>query len=261
MQEKTKPRVLLFDIETAPNIAYIWRLWTETTNMEMVESDWYVLCWCAKWLDEDRIYVDALPFHKELYKADKTNDRLVLESLRGLLDQADIVVAHNAIKFDVKKVNTRLVYHRLSPPAPFKVVDTLYMAKRYFSFTSNKLNDLGVFLGVGQKEETGGFQLWKDCLAGKKDAWKKMVKYCAGDVKLLEQVYYLLAPFSPSLPNFGAYMDGPVCARCGSTNLIKQGFAYTNLSKFQRWQCKDCGAWSRSRKRERPDSAILNVAK
>ena len=178
-------KILFFDIETAPCKAYIWSLWQEVTSADFIEQDWYILCWSAKWLGEKKILHDFLPNHA-LYKKDPTNDKEILETLWKLLDEADIVVAHNGEKFDKRKVNTRFIINGMKPPSPYRMIDTRIAAKRYFAFTSNRLNDLGKFLHLGKKVDTGGFSLWKQCLAGDLNAWKRMVKYCDGDITLLE---------------------------------------------------------------------------
>lgn len=253
MQHKT----LLLDVETAPNMGYIWALYQKIYSMEMLAHDWYILCWCAKWLGDKKIHRSALPDH-DLYTKQPTNDIEVMKPLWDLLNEAEIVVAHNAVQFDVKRINTRFLLHNLPPPAPFKVVDTLKVARRHFAFTSNKLNDLGQLLDVGKKEHTGGFRLWADCLAGKKSAWKKMVSYCSQDVYLLEKIYKALMPYAKGMPNVSVYVDEVICPKCGSDNVVKRGYSYTNISKFQRWVCKDCGSWSRERKRVKPKNDILS---
>jgi hypothetical protein len=37
-----------------------------------------------------------------------------------LLDRADVVVGHNADKFDVRKGNARFIAHGLPPPPPYR---------------------------------------------------------------------------------------------------------------------------------------------
>ena len=52
-----------------------------------------------------------------------------------------------------------------------------------------------------------------------------------------------------------------VCPNCASSNLGKRGFTYTNVSKFQRYICKDCGAWSRGRSNlANRDNAVVGNA-
>jgi hypothetical protein len=245
-----KPKILLFDIENAPNTAYIWGLWQETTSAEMVDTAWYILCWSAKWFKEKQIFSSALIDFPSEFKKNPENDKPLLLKLWKLLDEADIVVAHNGVQFDTRKVNARFIMNGMTPPSPYKVVDTLLAARRHFFFTSNKLTDLGKYLGCGEKVDTGGFKLWKKCMIGDKAAWAHMVKYCKNDIILLEKIYIKLLPYIENHPNLGVYLneEEQVCPNCGSKHIEKRGFSYTNVSKYQRYVCKDCGKWSRGRK-------------
>lgn len=246
---KNGPRVLFLDIETAPNLVWMWSMWQEWTSTEMQSESWYILCICSRWLGDKNVMSFALPDYP-LYKKEQENDIEILKAVRKLLDEADIVVGHNAAAFDIKKINARFAKHGIPPPSPYKVVDTLLSARKNFAFTSNKLADLGKYLGLGQKVETGGFKLWKQCMAGDKSAWKKMVDYCKNDVVLLEKVYLKLLPYMESHPNCGIYFDSDdaKCPNCGKETLTKNGFAYNNSAKYQRYVCNSCGAWSRGRK-------------
>jgi hypothetical protein len=242
------PKVLFLDIETSPSLAWIWSLWSEVKSMDFVEKNWYILCFAAKWLGEEETMYGSLP-HYERYKTDPTDDFDLVKDLASLLDEADIVVAHNAKKFDLPKINTRLVINGIQTPSQYKVVDTLLVARSNFKFTSNRLNDLSQFLGLGEKADTGGFDLWKMVMAGDRQAWDDMCDYCIHDVTLLEGIYHKLTPFAKGMPNFGIYMDGQeVCTACGSKNIKANGHAYTKVGKYQRYICKDCGKSSRSRK-------------
>ncbi len=241
------PKILLLDIETAPNLAYIWDLYLELRSMDMIEREWYILCWAAKWLNDKKIIKYALPDFPKEYKKNPENDKFLLEKLRDLLDEADIVITHNGVSFDEKKINAKFLVHGIKPPSPFKSIDTYLIAKKKFGFTSNKLGDLCRTLGIGSKLSTGGFSLWRKCMRGDKPSWKIMIKYNSRDIMLLEKVYLKMLPFIDSHPNLGVYLDGddPKCPNCGSNKLQKRGFAYTASFKYQRVQCTACGAWSK----------------
>jgi len=244
-----EPKILLFDIENSPSSAFIWGLYQEVLSQDMLSENWYMLCWSAKWLGEKEIYTSALPDFKSYYKKHPEDDKLILQKLWKLLDEADIVIAHNGRQFDVRKSNARFIINNMPPPSPYKVIDTLLEARKHFFFTSNKLNDLGKYLGVGQKVETGGFKLWKQCMAGDLVAWEKMVRYCKNDIILLEKIYLKIRPFMSTHPNLNIYTNNsdPKCPKCSSSHIKREGFSYTDICKYQRYSCKDCNGWFRGR--------------
>lgn len=242
-QMNTKePRILLFDIETAPNLGYVWAKYEQ--NVIEYESEWYMLCFAYKWLGEKTVYAKGLHDYK-LYKKEPDNDRELVKDLWKLFNEADIIIAHNGNSFDIKKTNARFLVHGLKPPSPYKTIDTKLVAKRYFNFNSNKLDDLGRHLGVGRKVDTGGFDLWMGCMTGDISSWRKMIRYNKMDVSLLERVYNIVKPWIVNHPNVGLYRDTKhACPNCGGEHLQKRGLARTRVSTRQRYQCVDCGAWS-----------------
>jgi len=247
-----KPKILFWDIETAPNTAYIWGLWNEVTSMDFIRDNWYVLCWSAKWLGEKKIMSAAINGPGE-------NDESIIKKLWDLLNQADIIVAHNGVKFDCRKANTRFIKYGLNPPTPSKVIDTLKEARKYFYFTSNRLGDLGKILGVGEKAQTGGFNLWKQCMNGDKKAWNKMVKYCKQDTRLLENVYLKLRPYMTNHPNIGVINGAAVCPKCGSYNIQYRGYTITSANKYRRFQCQECGGWGKESTKIKQNKTLRNT--
>lgn len=228
------------------NLSYVWGKYEQ--NVIAVERHWHMLTFAWKWMGEEKTHVLSLPDFP-LYKKDKTNDKELVEALWKLFDEADVIIAHNGNSFDIKKVNARFLKHGLKPPTPYKTIDTKLVAKRYFLFDSNKLDDLGDYFGIGRKINTGGFSLWLDCEAGKKDAWKLMCKYNKQDVVLLEKVYERMLPFMTDHPNYNLLLGTThSCPNCGQNKLQSRGVAITRVSKCKRYQCIGCGAWSQGDK-------------
>jgi len=245
----SKPRILLFDIETQANKIYAWGKYEQ--NAIAYAQHWYMISFAWKWLDEKQVYVKALPDYPKLYKSDPTNDNNLVNDLWKLFDEADVVMGHNAKKFDVKKTNARFIKHEMKPPSPYQVIDTRDVAKRYFRFDSNKLDDLGDYLGIGRKINTGGFDLWLGCEAGDKKSWDKMKKYNKQDIVLLEKVYRRMLPHMNNHPNI-ALLTGNLrgCPNCGSLHIHQKGERVTRTTVYHRYQCQQCGSWSSSPKRE-----------
>lgn len=244
---KDFPKVLLFDIETSPLSAYVFQksVWRTNVTDEQVISEWYMICWSAKWLYDDEIMSDRLT-GKEAINED---DKRISESLWDLFDEADIVIAHNGDGFDVPNMNTRFIVNNLPPPSPYKTIDTKSVATAQFGFTHNSLNALAKIFGFEAKKETD-FQLWKSCRVGDEEALSYMLEYNKGDVTLLEKVYLRLRPWIRNHPNIGLYIDSDstVCPNCGSEDIkwTDNKFHYTGVSKFPLFVCK-CGAYGRGR--------------
>jgi len=236
-------KILLFDIETASNIAYVWGKWEQ--NVIAYQKEWYMLSFSAKWLGEKKYITKGLCDYKS-FKKDRTDDKELVKDLWELFNEADIIIAHNGDSFDIKKSNARFAYHKLNPPAPYKTVDTKKVAKKYFSFNSNSLTDLGEHFKLGKKLETGGFDLWLGCMAGDKKSWKTMLDYNKQDVVLLEKVYLKLRNWMTNHPRLEENKEGEyICSVCGGKHMQKRGFGITRTSRYQRLQCQSCGAWDR----------------
>lgn len=243
-----KPKVLVFDIETAPILGYVWNLWENNLALNQIKSDWYVLAWAAKWLGE--------PPSKIMYQDQRKapnieDDKELLKGIWKLLDEADVVITQNGKSFDQKKLNARFIINGFKPPSSFKHIDTREIAKRRFGFTSNKLEYMSHKLCKKYRKlkhpEFSGFELWTECLAGNKKAWAEMEKYNKHDVLALEELYTHLQPWDNSF-NPNLYSDSlEVRCACGSDDIHKNGFCYTSVGKYQRYSCAKCGAEVRGR--------------
>ncbi len=235
----TKVKKLLLDIETAPLTVLCWGMFKQNIGLNQIVKDWRILTYAAKWVGDTTSYWDS---------TEKSKSELgLLETLWELLDEADIVIAHNGDRFDIPKVNGKFLEYGLSPPSPYKTVDTLKVVRKNFKLTSNKLDYVSRYLGSDGKMQTGGMQLWVDCMAGVHKAWVKMVDYNIKDVLELERVYLEILPWISTHPNVALYDDeaDTVCPKCGGKHIHFRGYAYTGTSKFRRFQCQDCGGWGR----------------
>lgn len=241
-------RILLFDIENAPMLSYIWQLRTDYVSPTFVTKRSFLLSWAAKWADQKTVKSDVLDTHE----AKRQDDRRIVKSLGDLVRQADIVVAHNSDRFDVPVLAGRLLQLDEEPLGPVRTIDTLKLAKRTFKLASNRLDFIARAVGVETKIDTS-FDLWERCYRGESNALKQMRRYNKQDVVVLEQVFDRLKPHAKGLPRLvdGGYEGERVCPYCGEESLQKRGYHRTNASTFQRWHCQECGRWSRSRSAEK----------
>lgn len=241
-------KVLIFDIETAPMLGWVWSLWDNNVALNQLQKDWYVLSFSAKWLGDP---ASKIMYADQRYSKTIENDLAILKRIWKLLDEADVVITQNGKKFDVKKLNARFIIHGLQPPSSYRHIDTLVIAKRHFAFSSNSLEYMTNLLCTKHKKtksaKYNGFTLWSECMKGNKDAFEEMKKYNCMDVMSLEELYYKLIPWDNTL-DFSVYHEEPAMfCSCGSTSFKKNGYAYTSTGKFQRLACTECGSEKRSK--------------
>lgn len=245
MVKTRKGEVILFDIETAPSLGYYFNLYQEGNILE-VKEHWYLLSFAWKKLGEKKTHVLCLD---DFTGTKEKKQRDLVKALWEMADGADVLIAHNGRAFDIKKMNALFVKHELKPPTPRKDIDTKLVAKRYFKFDSNSLDNLADYLGIGRKLQTGGKDLWFKCMEGDKKAWSIMCKYNVWDVVLLEKVYLRLRPFIENHPNMNLLQGTMVCCPlCGSSHITKHKARPTKVGWKQQWQCQDCGGYTTDNK-------------
>jgi uncharacterized protein YprB with RNaseH-like and TPR domain/rubredoxin len=232
-----KAKVLFFDVETSPLLGYSWRMY-DSSLLKVVEGR-RVLSVAWKWQGKAA----------EAHSLRTRTEEQLLRDIYKQLENADVVVSHNGDKFDHRVLNASFVKHGFRPVKPPVSIDTLKAARTYFSFTSNRLGDLGEYFGFGNKVQTGGVQLWLRCLAGETAAFRQMERYNKHDVLLLEKIYNKLKPWIRNHPDLvkltakQVVREAVACPTCGSKHTQRRGRWATVASVSARHQCQDCGHW------------------
>ena len=249
------PKILSLDIETALMEVYVWGLYKQQISHKNIVNDWFVLCWAGKWLFKDKVISDTLLPKEAIAK----NDERIIKSVWKILDEADIVITHNGIRFDHRKLNARFIYYGLVKPSPYLTIDTLRVAQKELATSSHKQDYLTKYLKLPEKLHTE-IELWYDCMKGKR--LKEMVKYCRRDVRGLEEMYLTLRSWISNHPNLPIFTDvrGAACPACMNQDLKWKGFHVTPTGRYKTFRCNKCGAVGRSRnadnKNQRKDGLV-----
>lgn len=259
-------KILLLDIETAPMEVYCWQLWKNNITPGQVIKPWSMLSWSAKWLFSPEVFSQVVT-PKDAFNR---QDADILPKMWELLDEADIVIAHNGDQFDIKHLNTRFLMNDMYRPSPYRTIDTLQVARRAFMMPSFKLDEMNKMLGLSVKRPTN-MQLWADCVQNKiesADALVRMQEYNKQDVFILEELYLKIRPWINSHPPLSLYMDTDkeICPTCGNENLDwSLGHYYTPAGKYRAFRCEGCGGIGRSRfsalSKEERKKLYISIAK
>lgn len=242
------PHVVLFDLETVPNLPEALKVWPQLSNypgITLRASITSIICAGYKTLGSaETKCICAWDFPS--WDTDVNDDRALCEAIYEVLKEADCVVTHNGKKFDWKFLQTRLMFHELPPLPPIHHVDTRAEASRNLFVFNNKLDTIAKFLTSEKKMENGGWDLWVRVHSRESEAMQLMKDYCMQDVIALEAVFKRLRPLVKSLPNHNLFspMKEKSCPNCGSTRLRPNGRRYTQTRAYHRYICEDCRRWS-----------------
>jgi len=246
-------KILIFDLETAPKLAFMWGMWNQNVSLPMMERDGYLLSWAAKWYGEDGVMSDSLfNYGSEIENEDGVlNEGKLVSTLWELLDEADMLISYNGNKFDIPVANTAMFKAGLMPPNAGKSIDLLAVVRRKFRFASNKLDFISKEMGIEQKKSHEGFELWRKCMLGDEEAWKSMVEYNEQDIIVTEQLYDKVRPWIKNHPNVNVIdeHDHTVrCPSCASSDIKRNGFEnMASGTRYQRYRCNTCGTNARGK--------------
>ena len=255
---KSPVKTLYFDIETTLAKSYHWGQWQQNLSVKQQIQESHMLSHAWAWGDGE-VFSSVLTPEEVLNQDD---ERIVYE-IWSLLDNCDIVVAHNGKRFDVKKVNGYFLKYGLPKPSSYKVIDTLEIAKKHFNLPFKSLEYLAKFLNVELKQDSGGIQTWIDCDRGDPEALATMEFYNRGDVVTLREIHNKLRGWDNNGVNIALYNDNhdTLCTHCGGDDIsvITDKFAYTPNRKYQVYRCNSCKAVLRGNKKEGVGNKLVKV--
>lgn len=245
-----KAKILIYDIEVSPTLG--WTYGQYDTNVLKVEKQPILMSFSWKWLgSKEKAQCETLT-HLETQAWD---DKRLVTKLRDLFNEASLKVGHNIEGFDNKVMMGKFIDYGLKPPAPSKSWDTLKMARRCGKFGSNKLDALGERFGEGRKTKITHADVWYPLLFGNPaehaKAAKLMARYNCQDVILDEKIFWRLIPYYQTGMTLGRLIDNPWVCDCGCSEGQFHGAGFDPVGKYRRWQCNNCGKWSKVRETEK----------
>lgn len=248
MDEIRKPKILSFDLEVSPAVGWFYPP-TYETGILKVEERQKLMSFAFQWVGEKRITSVCLQDFSD-YADDPRDDRQLVEALHEQMSRADILLGQNSDNFDIKMANYFFIRNDLDPIPPTKSIDTKKIAKRYFRFNNNKLDNLGEELGIGGKTEITHADLWYKCFVeGDEKSWKLLRKYNENDVRITTEIYLKMRGFMRTHPNLARLSgDFDSCPGCGGFNYRIRAYRYTNVSRYHQYSCNDCGIYFSDRR-------------
>ena len=169
-----------------------------------------------------------------------------MRAVWDVFDQADLIIGHNADRFDARHLMGGWVEMGLPAPSPYKVIDTLKIARGTFAYESNTLDALNKRLGIDAKTDKYDSRVAKAAVAGDKEAQDRIRFYNMGDIAASEALFDRLRPFAKGIPHLGMWTDDALaCPSCGHTMTATGKTVHANVQRYEHLTCPNCGSHAR----------------
>lgn len=238
--KKSGKKICWVDCETCPAIAYVWRIGECYVSHEQLVSPVKVIS--VQYMFEG----DKKPTVLHWDQKNKC-DRKLLTKIVPILAEADVIIAQNGDRFDIKVWNERLRVHQLTPLTNCLTLDTLKLSRGSFYGMSHKLDYRAKTLGMSGKIPMS-FDDWRGVMEDRPGALEKMLRYGEHDIPLLRNTFIAELPYYRNLPGWfrtfldnGSTSDCPICGahstrhgyRGGSLRLICENGHVWQIPKGQ----------------------------
>ncbi len=255
-----EPRIIFYDIETIPDLQQALENWCDLVppfpGKKPTMSASVTSCCSFGYRvlgDKKATALNAWDF--PAWEKNVNDDKALIKEALKILNSADAVVTFNGKRFDEKYVKTRGQIHKLpalNPKIPH--IDLCSVSARNFFLLNNRLKTVAKYFIEDNKLDHDGWPLWVRTHGGvnrKRDeaAEALMSKYNLKDVDLMVPLFKGLRPYITNIPNHNLHTVAgtvPLCPGCGSTPVQRRGYYMTKTKSYHRYQCKDCGTFSRT---------------
>ena len=196
------------------------------------------ICAAARWYGEDEVMFAA---EWEVGGYDG-----FMRRVWEWVDEADILIGHNMAAFDSKHLMSGWAEMGLPAPSPYKVIDTLKIARGSLNMESNTLDSLAKRLGVESKSDKYDVRVAQAAVNGDREAQARIEDYNRGDIVASEALFDRLRPYARNIPHLGMWTDDELaCPSCGSTMTATGKTVHANVQRYEHLTCPNCGSHAR----------------
>lgn len=137
---------------------------------------------------------------KMLYKGrNGVNDKELIISVKNELEKYDILVSFYGLNFDLKFLNSRLMYWGFPPLSQKFHIDVYRLARKTLNISHRRLATVSKFLKIPGKDWVEGETWMLAALEGDKRSLDLIIDHCRRDVEVLEKVFERLKPTIKSI--------------------------------------------------------------
>ncbi len=135
------------------------------------------------------------------------DDSEIVADVLEAVGQYDVLIGHNAVRFDIPFLNAKALEHGYEPlPAGQKVIDPVRLSRRFLRLNSNRLDTIARFLKTKNSKTPLDISVWmKAALDGDPDCLEQIVVHCIADCKVLAEVMSRFRGFVRNIDSMGSW--------------------------------------------------------
>ncbi len=235
MSKVSKPKILVYDIETTPVLAWIWRCGEQFVGHHQLFDGLNatkIICITYRWLHEKK--AKALVFDLETL-----DDEAIIREFDTIIQEADVIIGKNNNKFDNKHINFRRLLHGLPaiPDWTKRSDDLESQMRRHFNMQSFSLDYFSKLMGQGGKMKME-LQDWIDIVQNRsKKKLKKMVDYGKKDADDTAELILKVWPYVSPKFNHSVHQGKLCCITCGHKRIVEDKIRVDGGRKTQTFWC------------------------
>lgn len=237
-----QPKVLIYDIEVTPVLAWIWRCGEQYVGHHQLHEELNmtkVICITYRWLHEKKS--KALVFD-----IGTLDDHDIIQTFDSIIQKADVIIGKNSDRFDNKHLNFRRMMHGLPAITDWikRTDDLEKQMRRHFNMQSFSLDYFSKITGSDGKIKMN-LQDWIDIVyRHDTKALNKMVKYGLKDVDDTAELVLKVWPYVTPKANMAAIKHTHACVNCGAKGILNAGPRVHGGSDVMTFWCPSHGGYA-----------------
>lgn len=149
-----------------------------------------LLCACiCEYKPSPPFYTGLRTFTLHDYTDRRWDDRSLAREWRNAMEEFDIIVTWNGIKFDVPFLNTRLRRWGDKEVLIKHHKDLMYTARYKLRLSNAKLDTVAQFLRCKVHKTPMQMERWTMAMGGHEPSYGYILRHCQNDVKVLAEVW------------------------------------------------------------------------
>lgn len=165
-----------------------------------------ILCGVVMTYDPQEIKIFRADEYPSWRDGRRSDDHDITAEIMSFLEEFDVLIAHNGVKYDLPFLRTRALQYGLPPLQPLKIVDPVLAARRQLRLQSNSLDAIAKHIDAPFRKTPLEPIVWaRAMMDGDVDSMNLIVEHCVADVQVLDFVAHAMRGYIKTIDSIGSF--------------------------------------------------------